>query len=159
MTDAIPRPAVHQPTIFCHSSPEDLPSVHLTLSDLGLGDLESETPTLPILEVQIHELRLAKAIGDIPFAFSPGDLVRYRRVVGPMRQEFRDKLVLMFWRWLDWGNPTDLARLPKGDSAMHFSAPDCLIAEYMLGSVQFRVSQSSFLEPFQPPVTSPQDPC
>lgn len=120
------------------------------LSDILGSQDKTDSLSYPVMEAQYMELD--KIVRDTNPArameFSRGHKVKYKHLVGSIRNDLKDKIAMVFWRYLDYINPADANRINEMSDVDIYSypEPDCLVMLVHQGTVRFQISQSSFLE-------------
>ena len=116
----------------------------------ALNDSNAEaTPTYPLREAQIDELRLRFA-SYREQTFQPGEIVKFNHGMGPMTKDAHEKLVLMFWRMLTAEERRSDSRWMKDLDSSEMQSLceiDCLIAfnHHVTGALCFAVADTRAL--------------
>ncbi len=115
---------------------------------MASDDSTDETPPLPMREAQVEFLRTIVKAAYNRRKYILGDFVRYREGCGPLKGELKEKLSLMFWRYLDDDNAADRYRIKQADDPELKMLPDldCLIAVFLPSGLTFWLSSSILLE-------------
>lgn len=106
---------------------------------------EDEAPTYPIPEAQIAELALVLREDAEIETFTKGDRVEYKHARGPLIPTAREKLVLVFWRYLDGDADARWIASASGGEKRVASNFDCLIGYIESGTFRFDPADSSGL--------------
>ena len=81
-----------------------------------------------------------------------GQFVRYIERTGQLHREVEPNAQLMFWSWLDWGNPwhRQVAKEAANAEVNTLANVDCLLMHVLSSSVAFLLSSSELLIPDSP---------
>jgi hypothetical protein len=110
----------------------------------------------PVLEAQAMELQLRFAAymkdHHLTSRVGPGNLVVEKHGLGFLDLAQKERVVWMFWRWLDPSNPVDLIIIGDAVKSQFVTDVNCIVGAVSddNGSVVYRPHDAAQLEVYKP---------